>query len=41
MEPLEALAKAIADISQSVRDGNEAAFVTLMEDGRRYLESRG
>ncbi len=41
MEPLEALANAIAEISQSVRDGNEAAFVALMEDGRRYLESRG
>ncbi len=41
LEPLEALATAVADIAATVRDQDEAAFVKLMEDGRRYLDSRG
>ena len=41
MEPLEGLAAAVQKIADAVRSGDEAAFVQLMEDGRRYLESRG
>jgi chorismate mutase/prephenate dehydrogenase len=39
-EPLEALIDAVQSIADSVRDNDEAAFVKLMEDGRRYLDSR-
>jgi chorismate mutase/prephenate dehydrogenase len=41
MEPLQALARAVQSISDAVRAGDEAAFVRLMEEGRRYLNSRG
>lgn len=41
LEPLEALLEVVQNIAGSVRNGNEAAFVKLMEDGRRYLASRG
>jgi chorismate mutase/prephenate dehydrogenase len=40
LEPLEALQKVLADITNSVRDGDEAAFVQLMERGRQYLAAR-
>lgn len=41
LEPLEALMTAVQNIADAVRDQDEAAFVQLMEDGRRYLDSRG
>lgn len=41
LEPLEALMTAVQEIAQTVREGDEAAFIKLMEDGRRYLDSRG
>ena len=41
LEPLEALMTAVKKIAQTVRDRDEVAFVQLMEDGRRYLDSRG
>ena len=40
LEPLEALAAALQDITASVRDGDEATFVQLMERGRQYLAAR-
>lgn len=40
LEPLEALQKVLADIISSVREGDEAAFVQLMERGRQYLAAR-
>jgi len=40
LEPLEALQKVLADITKSVRDGNESAFVELMESGRKYFAAR-
>jgi chorismate mutase/prephenate dehydrogenase len=40
LEPLEALQKVLADITNSVREGDEAAFVQLMERGRQYLAAR-
>jgi chorismate mutase/prephenate dehydrogenase len=39
-EALDALIKASHRIRDSVRDGNEAEFVTLMEAGREYLARR-
>ena len=41
LEPLEALREAVEAIATTVRNKDEAAFVQLMEDGRRYLDSRG
>ncbi len=41
IEPLVALQEAVEKIATSVRERDEAAFVKLMEDGRRYLASRG
>ena len=41
LEPLEGLMRAVQNILAAVRAGNEEAFVELMEDGRRYLDSRG
>lgn len=41
LEPLEALMTAVQEIADAVRDQDEAAFVQLMENGRRYLDSRG
>ncbi len=41
LEPLEALQKVLADITTSVREGDEASFVQLMERGRQYLAARG
>jgi chorismate mutase/prephenate dehydrogenase len=41
LEPLEALAKAVGNITDAVRAGDEEAFVRLMQRGRLYLESRG
>jgi chorismate mutase/prephenate dehydrogenase len=41
LEPLDALLKAVSEIADCVRAGDEQAFVKLMEDGRRYLDSRG
>lgn len=41
LEPLEALMNAVQRIADTVRDGDEAAFVQLMDRGRRYLDSRG
>jgi chorismate mutase/prephenate dehydrogenase len=40
LEPLEALVSAAQTITEAVRTGDEEAFVTLMENGRRYLASR-
>jgi chorismate mutase/prephenate dehydrogenase len=40
LEPLEGLARAVQTITDAVRAGDEAAFVELMESGKRYLESR-
>jgi chorismate mutase/prephenate dehydrogenase len=40
MEPLEALARSVRSISDAVRTGDEAAFVELMQRGKRYLASR-
>jgi chorismate mutase/prephenate dehydrogenase len=40
LEPLEALVSAAQAISDAVRTGDEAAFVELMENGKRYLASR-
>jgi len=40
LEPLAALAKAVAAISDAVEAGDEDAFVTLMQHGREYLEKR-
>jgi hypothetical protein len=40
MEPLEALARSVGTISDVVRMGDEAAFVELMDRGKRYLASR-
>ncbi|NND53710.1 MAG: prephenate dehydrogenase/arogenate dehydrogenase family protein [Gammaproteobacteria bacterium] len=41
LEPLNALRDAVETIAATVRDQDEAAFVKLMEDGRKYLASRG
>ncbi len=41
LEPLIALQEAVERITASVRERDEAAFVKLMEDGRRYLARRG
>ncbi len=41
LEPLEALSRAVENIATAVRDKDEEAFVQLMQDGRRYLASRG
>ena len=38
--PLRELAKAVQQVSQIVESGDEAAFVELMEQGRRYLAER-
>jgi chorismate mutase/prephenate dehydrogenase len=40
IEPLEALMSTLQNISNSIRDGDEAAFVQLMERGREYLAAR-
>jgi len=40
LEPLEELQKVLADITNSVREGDETAFVQLMERGRQYLAAR-
>jgi chorismate mutase/prephenate dehydrogenase len=40
LEPLEALAQVLQEITTSVRDGDEASFVQLMERGRKYLAAR-
>lgn len=40
MEPLEALAAAVQQVADSIRDKDEAAFLALMADGRRYFASR-
>ena len=40
LEPLEALRAAVEKISTSVRENDEAAFVELMEHGRRYIDAR-
>jgi chorismate mutase/prephenate dehydrogenase len=41
LEPLEGLVRAVQAISDAVRSGDEKAFVVMMENGKRYLESRG
>lgn len=41
LEPLEALMRSLQTITDSVRNGDEAAFVELMERGRQYLAARG
>ncbi|MGI9291509.1 MAG: prephenate dehydrogenase/arogenate dehydrogenase family protein [Gammaproteobacteria bacterium] len=41
LEPLDALARAVGSISAAVKEGDEAAFVSLMQQGRHYLDSRG
>ncbi len=41
LEPLEGLSRAIHAITESVRNGDEDAFVKLMERGRDYLQRRG
>jgi chorismate mutase/prephenate dehydrogenase len=40
LEPLEALRDAVDKITASIRDGDTEAFVTLMENGRNYLDAR-
>ena len=40
LAPLRELAKAVQQVSQIVESGDEAAFVELMEQGRRYLAER-
>jgi chorismate mutase/prephenate dehydrogenase len=40
LEPLRALSATLQVISDAVAAGDEAAFVALMENGRRYLASR-
>jgi chorismate mutase / prephenate dehydrogenase len=39
-EALRALEAAVAEVTRSVRQGDEAAFTRLMTTGRRYLEAR-
>jgi chorismate mutase/prephenate dehydrogenase len=41
LEPLTGLQKVIQEIIDAVRDNDEQAFVELMEQGRRYMASRG
>lgn len=41
LQPLQELAQAVRQISDIVRRGDEAAFLTLMEQGRDYLARRG
>jgi len=41
LEPLEGLMAAVGKIADSVREGDEQAFVRLMESGCAYLEGRG
>lgn len=40
LEPLEALMRVLQEITDSVRAGDEDAFVSLMERGRNYLAAR-
>ena len=40
MEPLDALAQAVDAIRSSVEQSDASSFIELMENGRRYLESR-
>jgi chorismate mutase/prephenate dehydrogenase len=40
LEPLEALMRSLQTITDSVRNGDEAQFVQLMEQGRQYLAAR-
>jgi chorismate mutase/prephenate dehydrogenase len=40
LEPLEALMQVLQEITDSVRKGDEDAFVSLMERGRNYLAAR-
>jgi chorismate mutase/prephenate dehydrogenase len=41
LEPLDALMQSLQTITDSIRTGDEAAFVQLMERGRQYLAARG
>jgi chorismate mutase/prephenate dehydrogenase len=40
LEPLEALAQVLQEITTSIRDGDESSFIQLMERGRKYLADR-
>lgn len=40
LDPLDALYEAVARIREAVADGNEDAFVELMQSGREYLATR-
>lgn len=40
LDPLDALCESVARIREVVADGNEEAFVTLMQNGREYLATR-
>ncbi len=41
LDPLDALLKSVARIREAVADGDESAFVQLMQNGREYLAMRG
>jgi chorismate mutase/prephenate dehydrogenase len=41
LDPLDALYESVARIREVVADGNESAFVELMQNGRKYLATRG
>jgi prephenate dehydrogenase len=40
LDPLDALYDSVARIREVVADGDEGAFVTLMQNGREYLARR-
>jgi len=40
LDPLDALRESVARIREFVAEGNESAFVALMENGREYLATR-